>query len=157
MHLLLLFQWLATTRLSAAMSDSTWAFAVVEMVHLLGLALLGGTVMVLGLRLLEFRLNRRPAAEVAGDLYPYFLTSLSVLILSGLLLLIDGPLRYYGNAAFWLKMWLLAAATIFSVVLNRAVIHSHRGSSALTTKVAAVTLLLLWLSVGLAGRAIGFL
>ena len=70
MSLLSFFQWLAGTRLSAAMAASKWAFAIVEMVHLLGLASLGGKILMVDLRLLGLRLRRRPAAEVARELSP---------------------------------------------------------------------------------------
>jgi hypothetical protein len=152
MYLLPFFEWLASTRLSEAMSASVWAFAVVEMFHLLALAMLGGTVLILNLRLLGLRLQRRPVQEVARELSPYALASLAVLIFSGALLLIDGPLRYYSNAAFRIKMLLLALAVIFSLTLHRRAIRSERNA-----RIAAVISLTLWLSVGLAGRAIGFI
>ncbi len=157
MSFLPIFQWLAGTRLSAAMAASKWAFATVEMVHLLSLALLGGTVLMVDLRLLGLRLRRRPADEVARELSPFSAVSLVVLVISGVFLVIDGPLRYYANAAFRLKMLLLAAAVIFSLTMHRRVIRS--GSDRVTTeaRVTAVVSLALWLSVGLAGRAIGFL
>jgi hypothetical protein len=152
MSLLPFFEWLATTRLSEAVSASVWAFAVVEMFHLLALTMLGGTVLILNLRLLGLRLQRRPVEEVARELSPYALASLAVLIVSGALLLIDGPLRYYSNGAFRIKMLLLTLAAIFSFTLHRRAIRS--GNNA---RVAAIISLMLWLSVGLAGRAIGFL
>jgi hypothetical protein len=157
MSLLPLFQWLAGTRLSTAMAASKWAFAIVEMVHLLGLAVLGGTVLMVDLRLLGLRLRRRPVDEVARELSPFSVASLIVLVISGVFLVIDGPLRYYGNAAFRLKMLLLAAAITFSLTAHRRVVLS--GSNLVTTqaRVTAVVSLALWLSVGLAGRAIGFL
>lgn len=39
--LLSLFRWLGTTTVGQFMQSSTWGFAIVEMVHLLALALLG--------------------------------------------------------------------------------------------------------------------
>ena len=89
MSLLPIFQWLAGTRLSEAMAASKWAFATVEMVHLLSLALLGGTVLMVDLRLLGLRLRRRPADEVARELSPFSAVSLVVLVISGVFLVID--------------------------------------------------------------------
>ena len=134
------------------MGASVWAFAVVELFHLLALAMFGGTVLILNLRLLGLRLQRRPVAEVARELSPYSLASLGVLIFSGALLVIDGPLRYYGNSAFRLKMLLLAVAIACSFTLHRRAVRAETRA-----RVAAVLSLLLWLSVGLAGRAIGFI
>lgn len=157
MSLYPLFQWLAGTRLSAAMSGSKWAFAVVEMVHLLSLAVLGGTVLMVDMRLLGLRLRRLPPQEVARELSPFTWVSLWVLIGSGGLLLIDGPLRYYGNAAFRLKMLLLIAAVVFSLTLHQRAVRFSSGRVTTGARIAAVLSLALWLSVGLAGRAIGFL
>ena len=157
MSLLSFFQWLAGTRVSAAMAASKWAFAIVEMVHLLGLASLGGTILMVDLRLLGLRLRRRPAAEVARELSPLSWASLTVLVISGILLVIDGPLRYYGNAAFRLKMLLLLAAVTFSFTLHRRAVRFSSERVTAQARVAAVVSLVLWLSVGLAGRAIGFL
>jgi len=139
------------------MSDSVWAFAIVEMVHLLGLALLGGAVLILNLRLLGLRLQRRPLHEVARELSPLFRTGLATMLLSGVLLVCDGPLRYYGNAAFRIKMALLAAAIAFSFTLHRRIVRSEASRITGGARIAAVLSLTLWLSVGLAGRAIGFL
>jgi hypothetical protein len=157
MSLYPLFQWLAGTRISTAMGGSKWAFALVEMVHLLSLAMLGGTVLMVDLRLLGLRLRRRPADEVARELSPLTWVSLAVLVASGILLVIDGPLRYYGNAAFRLKMLLLVGAVAFSFTLHRRVVRFGSDRVTAQARVTAVLSLALWLSVGLAGRAIGFL
>jgi hypothetical protein len=157
MSLLPFFEWLAATRLSEAMSASVWAFAVVEMFHLLALAMLGGTVLILNLRLLGLRLQRRPVAEVTRELSPYSFASLAVLVVSGALLVIDGPLRYYSNSAFRVKMLLLTIAVIFSLTLHRWAVRSENRGISPGARIAAVVSLMLWLSVGLAGRAIGFL
>jgi hypothetical protein len=77
---------------------------------------------------------------------------LVTLIASGVLLVADGPLRYYANAAFRLKMALLLAAILSGLHVYRAL---QRGSQ--PTRVAIVISALLWLGVGLAGRAIGLL
>lgn len=139
------------------MGDSKWAFAIVEMVHLLGLAMLGGTLLLVDLRLLGLRLRGRPAAEVARELSPLSFASLVVLVLSGVLLVIDGPLRYYGNAAFRLKMLLLLVAITYSLTLHRRIVRSDNDRVTGAARIAAVVSLALWLSLGLAGRAIGFL
>ncbi len=157
MSLYSFFQWLASTRISDAMNASVWAFAAVETLHLLSLALLGGMVLMLNLRLLGLRLQRRPPAEVAQELYPYTRASLAVMLASGVMLLIDGPLRYYGNKAFRLKMVLLAAAIMFSYLQHRRIVRFGLAPIRPIERAGAAVALSLWLGVGLAGRAIGFL
>jgi hypothetical protein len=148
------FLWLSATPLGLYMRDSTHAFAAVEAVHLLGLATLGGVVLLASLGVLNLSLaGQTPAATVRG-LYPVFLVSLTVMLATGVLLVASKPLRYYLSDAFRLKMALLA----LGVALFVALYHRLKGTGAARLdKVLAVLLLLLWLGVGLAGRFIGLL
>ncbi len=63
-------------------------------------------------------------------------------------------MKVYYHPAFRLKMLLLALAAIFSFTAHRRVAQSPPSA---WSKPVAVLSLMLWLSVGLAGRAIGFL
>lgn len=158
MSLLALFRWVEHTRLSIAMRASTWGFAVIEMVHLLALALLGGAILALGLRAIGLTLKRQPLARVARGLAPVLLGGLLTMICSGALLVADGPLRYYANTAFRAKMLLLAIAVASGIPLYQAARHaSGSGRPPLWLRWAAGLSLALWLAVGLAGRAIGVL
>ena len=56
MSLLEFFQWLQFSPLLVEMRSSPWIFPIIASVHLLGLALLGGAVLVVDLRLLGFGL-----------------------------------------------------------------------------------------------------
>jgi len=144
MSLLPIFQWLVHAPEFAWVRDSKWGFAVVEMVHLLALAALGGAVLLADLGVLGVGLRRR---DVGRDLSPLFVWSLTVMVISGALLIAAEPMKCYYHPAFRLKMVLLAIAVLFAFTVRRRAIES---------KVAAVSSLSLWLSVGLAGRAIGF-
>jgi hypothetical protein len=152
------FQWLTHTPFSVYIRHSTWDFAVIEMFHLLGLAVLGGTILLIDLRLLGVGLRRQPVSRVASELLPVLLVSLAVMVISGALMVTAAPLKYYFNEWFRLKMICLAIAVAFYFTLHLKVVRSNEGLSAsLLSKVAAVISLILWLGVGLAGRAIGFL
>jgi hypothetical protein len=41
------FHWLAQTHIGVVMRDSTWAFAIVEIGHLIALAVFGGAILLL--------------------------------------------------------------------------------------------------------------
>ncbi len=158
MSLLQLFRWIEHTRLSVAIRASTWGFAIIEMVHLLALALLGGAILVLGLRMLGVILQRQPLARVARGVAPLLLTGLLAMLCSGALLVADGPLRYYANAAFRTKMLMLAVAVACGFPLYRAARRSSDlGAPPPWLRWAAALSLVLWLAIGLAGRAIGVL
>jgi hypothetical protein len=145
MSLLPVFQWLVHAPEFAWARNSKWGFAVVEMVHLVALAGLGGAVLLGDLSVLGLGLRRR---DLARQLSPVFLWSLAAMVISGALLVAAEPMKCYYHPAFRLKMVLLTVAVIFAFTIRRRAVES---------KLAAVVSLSLWLSVGLAGRAIGFL
>ncbi|MGD0963554.1 MAG: DUF6644 family protein [Candidatus Acidiferrales bacterium] len=158
MTILSLFQWLGHTSVGLAMRHSTWGVAVVEMVHLLALAVLGGTIVLVDLRLFGIGLKRQPAARLAHELSPLFGGSLGILVFSGVLIVSAEPMKCYHSAAFRAKMLLLVIAILFHFTLHRsAVTSATQKISTASSKLAAALSLALWLSVGLAGRAIGFL
>lgn len=145
MSLLPVFQWLAHVTALAWVRDSKWGFAIVEMVHLVALAGLGGAVLLTDLGVLGVGLRQR---QLLRQLSPVFVWSLAGMVISGALLVAAEPMKCYYHPAFRLKMVLFAIAMIFAFTVRRRKIDS---------KWVAVLSLALWLSVGLAGRAIGFL
>lgn len=158
MLILHFFRWLNHTHFSFFMRNSRWGFAIVEMAHLLGLATLGGSVLLVDLRLLGIGLRRQPVSRIARGLAPVVLAGLGVIVASGLLLMAAFPLKYYYSPAFRLKMVLLVLAVSLHFLLQHHVKKLNDSDTPiLWAKVAAVFSLALWFSVGLAGRAIGFL
>ena len=130
----------------------------VEMIHLLALAILGGSVIVVDLRLLGVILNNESAQEVGRDLGRLIAASLVVMVLSGISLLSEEAGKCYYSPAFRWKMALLAVAVLFYFTFHRiALRQTGRGRPTSWARLAAIVSLLLWLSVGVAGRAIGLL
>jgi hypothetical protein len=152
------FMDLANSPLGHVMQTSRWGFAVVEMVHLLGLAILGGSVLVVDLRLLGVILKGESARVLGRDLGRLLIGSLMVMVMSGIAMLSEEAGKCYYSPAFRLKMALLAAAVLFYFTLHRrALLRTERGTPTLWTRIAAIISLALWLGVGVAGRAIGLL
>src|SRR3981189_3568785 len=69
MSLLPFFAWCESSALGGTIRSSSWLFPVIEAVHLLGLAVIGGAILVVDLRLFGFGLRRQPVAHphVYGD------------------------------------------------------------------------------------------
>src|SRR5262245_39090319 len=144
--------WLANT-----IRDSNWMFAAIESVHLLGLALIGGTVLLVDLRLLGVLLPGQPVAALERDSRPWLVASLVVLIATGVLLFFSEPVKCYYSIPFRIKMSALVPAIVFTLTFRRRVTavpadtHSRwRG------RATALTSLLLWGIVAWGGRWIGF-
>jgi hypothetical protein len=140
------------------MQTSQWGFAIVEAVHLLALAVLGGSVLIIDLRLLGILFRGESAPRISRDLGRLLLGSLVVMIASGIALLAEEALKCYFSPAFRWKMALLVVAVLFYFTLHRRAI-ARTGSSAPTvwSRIVAAISLVLWLGVGVAGRAIGLL
>ena len=151
------FLWLGHTPVGLYMRDSTNGFATVETIHLLGLALLGGVILLLGLGALNVALAGDTPASTARSLRPVFALALSVMLASGLLLTASKPLRYFLSAPFRWKLALLAAGVALYAWLDRRLTRPGRGEPARTDGRLAVLLLITWFGVGLAGRLIGLL
>ena len=151
------FQWVASTTISQTISNSSWAFAVIESIHLLGLSVIGGAVLMLDLRLLGFGLRRQSAAELAREVQPWLVGSLLVMLVTGALLFTSEPIKCYYSTPFWIKMTSLALAMLFTFTVRRTfALADEARVRPWTSKLVALVSLTLWLTVGASGRWIGF-
>jgi hypothetical protein len=116
---------------------NTWLFPAIESVHLIGMALVVGTIALLDLRALGWI----PASAMPAETWTR--RGLIAMVLTGLAMFFADTVRYVHNAAFWLKMAVLAVALVFHFTIHR------RGS-----KWAAVLSLTLWTSLVVCGRLI---
>ena len=157
MSVLSFFTWCENSAVGEAIRASRWLFPAIESFHLLGLAVIGGSVLVVNLRLLGFGIERQPVAELWRDTRPWLLGSLTIMLVSGLLLFTSEATKLYYHGAFWVKMVSLLLATIFTfTVLRKVALADQGGVSPFWSKTVALISLLLWSGVGVGGRWIGF-
>ena len=150
-------QWAEASAMHNAIANSTWAFAVIESVHLLALAAIGGAILVVDMRLLGLGLKSQPVPELARAAYPWFVGSLGVMIVTGVPLFFSEPTKCYYSTPFWVKMTSLLLATIFAFTIRRTVTFADEGRiRPATYKLVALVSLALWFGVGAGGRWIGF-
>jgi hypothetical protein len=155
--LLPFFQWCESTALGTAIRMSPWAFAVIESVHLLGLAVIGGAVLLVDLRMLGFGLTNQRIAELARAVFPWLVGSLVVMLLTGVGLFLSEPLKCYDSRAFWVKMISLGLAMLFTFTIRRtATLADETRVRPIWFKLVALVSLALWFGVGGGGRWIGF-
>jgi hypothetical protein len=141
----------------SAIKTSSWAFAVIESVHLLGLALIGGIVLIVNLRLFGLGLRRYPIPELVRDVQPWFVGSIVLMLSTGFALFLSEAVKCYYSQPFWIKMSSLLLAILFTATIQRRLgMDSAAESKPHLLKVMAFISLALWFSVGAAGRWIGF-
>jgi hypothetical protein len=151
------FEWLGSTEVSQAIAMSTWAFAVIESLHLLALSVIGGAVLLVDLRLLGLGLRRQTIEEVARDAQPWLVGSLLVMLATGALLFLSEPVKCYYSTPFRVKMLCLLLGSIWAFTVRRKVAVAGEGRvRPLWLKLVAVVSLALWFGVGAGGRWIGF-
>ncbi len=151
-----IFQTIENTPVGLAIRDSQWLFPIIEGCHLLGLALIGGVVLLVNMRMLGLGLGKESAAELERDARPYFNGSLILMLVTGSLLFTSEAVKCYNNQAFWFKMSSLLLAIIFTMTINRRAALAGTGGGSSGAKVIAIINLLLWTGVGVGGRWIGF-
>jgi Family of unknown function (DUF6644) len=139
--------------LGQTIRESTWLFPAIESTHLLALALLGGSILIMSLSVLGWGL-KTPVAELYKSAHRYVNAAVIVLVITGVLLGISEPVKLYGRQAFWVKMISLAVALLVTYFAFNPLVR--RGASGLGVR--GVTLLTMgaWLMVAMAGRWIGF-
>ena len=157
MSLLSFCEWVQYSQLLTAMRSSPWLFPIIASIHLMGLALIGGAVLVVDLRLLGLGLRRQPVAQVARDAERWLLIGLVVLLPTGILqFMCFAATKYYYLTAFWVKMAALSLALVFTFAVRRKVaMADEMRVSPVWSKLVAVVSLSLWSSVAIAGRLIG--
>ena len=143
--------------LLSAMRSSSWVFPLIASIHLMGLALIGGALLVVDLRLLGLGLRHQPVAQVARDAERWLLVSLLVLLPTGLLqFMCFAATKYYYLTAFWVKMAALSLALVFTFVVRRKVAMADETRiKPVWSKLVALVSLSLWSTVAIAGRLIG--
>ena len=157
MSLLTFFQWCEASGIGETIRKSSWLFPVIEAIHLLGLGVIGGAVLVVDLRLLGLGLKRQSAAELTREAQPWLIGSLALMIVTGGLLFLSEAIKCYYHDAFWFKMSCLFLAIVFTFTIQRKVTMTEETRlSPVWSKVVAVVSVLLWAGVGIGGRWIGF-
>ncbi len=133
-------------------SGHPWAYPVLEVVHLTGIALLLGNLVLLELRVLGAA-PALPLPALARAALTVALAGFGMVATSGLLMFASQPLELLGNRVFTLKMLLLMTAGS-----NAAWFHG-RGSLQRLDAVAKAQALLslgLWVAVLACGRFIAY-
>jgi hypothetical protein len=158
MHFLLpFFRWCDGTWLAETIRSSRIYFPIVETFHLLALTMLFGAVIVLNLRLAGLIMKNQPTQQVAKDLAPWAWWSLVVILASGITLFLSEAMKCYASVPFQVKMVFLFFALVYHFTIHRKVSRSDIEPKRAWGVLVGTVSILLWLGVGLGGRAIGFL
>ena len=154
--------WLQDSALGHAMRESgVWTYGIVNLIHILGVASLFGSILVLDLRLLG-AWSKVPVALIARPAIPVAATGFAVAATSGLGLLATKATEYVGNPFLYIKFPAIALGIINVVLLNSLSGWKDRNIRELSLrehrqlKYAGGCSLVCWLTAITAGRMIGY-
>ena len=153
-------EWIEQSPLAVAMRQDLWLYPSVEILHILGLVTLVGSIAMLDLRLLGLS-RALPVQRLARHLLPWTWGALLVIVPTGTLMFMAHASEFIDNSAFVLKLTL-----IFAAALNAAALHlgpfrtvadwDDRVATPPRVKVHAAFSLLIWAGVIACGRLLAY-
>jgi hypothetical protein len=146
------FVWIERTPLAEALRNSRVLFPIVEIIHLIGLALFAGPLFLINMALLGLAMRRQPVAEFARALLPLTRAGIALLLVTGPMMFAAQATKWYGNPVFWFKMALLAVAIVFQWSVHRRVTSEASAFVPLPAKLIGSVSLLLWISTAISAK-----
>ena len=162
MSVLSFARWVQSTAFFTALRGSSYAYPIVLSTHMIAIALFGGMILLVDVRLLGWAMRRYTVSEMVNQLRPLKRIGFLLLLTCGLLMAGCKAEEYYYNALFRTKMTLLALVGVHALIFQRGV---YRNTAALDAapeipaqaKLAASLSLILWTSLVIAGRGVGYI
>ena len=150
--------WIDATPLSQSFQNAPWVVPTVQTVHILAIAALMASMLMINLRLLGMAGRDLSLAQVAQRFSPVIWWALPVLLVTGAVLIVGEPARALKNNIFQLKMLLVIAAiavtSYFAAPLKSN--PAFWNGRATAGKVVALISVTLWVGIIFAGRWIAY-
>ena len=155
-----LFAGIEAMPFATAIKESEWMFQTIEVVHVLALSLVIGSISMLDLRLLG-RSPHRGVKEMTQEVLPWTWVAFLFAVVSGVLMFCSAAVKYAGMPQFQVKILLIVLAGINMIAFHFITYRSVQDWNVNTTtpasaKVAGALSLTLWIGVVTLGRWVGF-
>lgn len=161
MSLLSICEQIQQTGLSLAIREGALPYPIIGGVHLLSIALFGGMLLAVDLRLLGWGLKRWSITDLVRQTRPWKWFGFVVITVTGLLLTWAEPVKVYHSPSFWIKMAMFALVGVHALIFRGSVYNNtvkldEAAVLPASAKVAAALSLLLWAGLVFTGRWIAF-
>jgi len=153
--------WVTDWPLAIWLQEHFLAIPGFQTLHLLAMAGLFGSVLMLNLRVLGLKGRDQTIAATFARYRAWTWWSLAALVFTGVILLISEPVRNMVNSVFWIKMIFLSVAIVASlwfqgtVKRNIGTLEASPNGTA-SIRVGAWAVIVLWLLVMVGGRWIAY-
>lgn len=153
-----MIDWLAGTGLAHYLQETEWTIPALQTVHILGIAVLFTTMLILDLRLLGLAGRKWPLADIGRLAMPTLFPVLAVMLATGILMIFAEPERELGSPVFWTKMGLVVTATLLTWWIGKRLTAdpAHFDSRPGLSKGLGLILMACWLAIVFAGRWIAY-
>ncbi len=156
-----LFLGIEESFIGVAVRETANVFPLFEVIHVIGLTLVVGSIAAIDLRLLGLSAREHAVTKMSAELLPWTWGAFALAAFSGLVLFTSSAASYIANPAFLVKIALMFAAAlnmmIFHFITWKTVHHWDADSATpLGAKVAGGLSLLFWVGVVTFGRWVGF-
>lgn len=146
--------------LGAPIRQSLWLFPALETLHILGFALLYGSIVVVDLRLLGLG-RGLPVTRLAALALPWTTGAFALIVPTGLTMFVGHVDDYVRNPAFGVKMALVAVGVANAWLLRRGALAGAArwdvdAMPPAGVRVAAVVSLAAWTGAIVCGRLIAY-
>src|SRR5262245_48034010 len=143
--------------MSQAFRDSTYLFPLTQALHVLAVTVFVGAIVIGDLRLLGWGPVSQSRASIARSAQRVLLWAGLAVLVTGIPQFTTNALTYHKSWLFVFKMYLLAAALVFTATVRQrvAVADDGRLASWVPRVVGAVSLVL-WMGVTISGRLITY-
>lgn len=155
-----LLHWLESSSWAVYIRQSLWLYPALEIVHIMGIAILVGAAFLFDLRLLGFSKNLS-VDGLANHLLPWSRRGLWLIVPSGILLFITNAETLGKDPTFWLKMLLLVIAGLNALVFHKYVyppnIHLQPEKQLpFSARFSAAISIIVWIAVVACGRLLAY-
>jgi uncharacterized membrane protein SirB2 len=153
--------WISNTRLSLAIGTHFWVIPILQVLHILAIAMAFGSVLMINMRILGLSGGSRTMTQTVRRFVPWIWWSLLVLIVTGIGMIMGEPIRELVNPIFWIKMILVVAMILLSLGFQ-ATAGRHMATwetthdGRVSVRIGAVGIILLWCAIMAAGRWIAY-
>lgn len=155
-------QWIQATAFFTWLRGSANTYPIIMSLHMVGIAFFGGMILMTNMRLLGLGMRKRSIADVVDQFRVPKRWGLLLTATCGILMAGSKAEEYYYNAFFRAKLILFAVIIVSELVFYRAV---YADPAALdraprtpgVAKIAAAVSIVLWTSVAVCGRGIGYI
>jgi hypothetical protein len=155
--LLPFYQWCEGLAMSQAYRDSTYLFPVTQALHILAVTVFVGAIVIGDLRLLGWGPIGQSRASIARSAQRVLLWAGLAVLVTGIPQFTTNALTYHRSWLFVFKMYLLAAALLFTVTVRQRVAVADEGRLASwVPRVVGAVSLALWMGVTISGRLITY-